>query len=60
MADKNKVPEKYQGNLVGGLFSNKGGTSVADKSKGEVEIHGKIYLTVARRIDDFRKSAEFK
>jgi len=33
---------------------------VADKNKGEVEIHGKVYLTVARRIDDFRKSAEFK
>ena len=33
---------------------------MADKDKGEVEIHGKIYLTVARRIDDFRKSAEFK
>lgn len=32
---------------------------MADKSKGEVEIHGKIYLTVARRIDDFRKSEEF-
>ena len=26
----------------------------ADKSKGEVDIHGKIYLTVARRINDFR------
>ena len=25
----------------------------ADKSKGEVDIHGKIYLTVARRINDF-------
>ena len=33
---------------------------MADKNKGEVEIHGKIYLTVARRIDDFRKSEEFK
>tara|TARA_R100000781_G_scaffold69343_1_gene43623 strand:+ start:763 stop:1419 length:657 start_codon:yes stop_codon:yes gene_type:complete len=33
---------------------------MADKSKGEVEIHGKIYLTVARRIDDFRKSEEFR
>ena len=33
---------------------------MADKSKGEVEIHGKIYLTVARRIDDFRKSEQFK
>jgi hypothetical protein len=33
---------------------------MADKSKGEVEIHGKIYLTVARRIDDFRRSEEFK
>lgn len=29
--------------------------SKADSSKGEVNIHGKIYLTVARRIDDFRK-----
>lgn len=27
----------------------------ADASKGEVSIHGKVYLTVARRIDDFRK-----
>ena len=33
---------------------------MADKNKGEVEIHGKIYLTAARRIDDFRKSEEFK
>jgi hypothetical protein len=33
---------------------------MADKSKGEVEIHGKVYLTVARRIDDFRKSESFK
>ena len=33
---------------------------MADKNKGEVEIHGKVYLTVARRIDDFRKSPEFK
>ncbi len=32
----------------------------ADKSKGEVEIHGKVYLTVARRIDDFRKSTSYK
>lgn len=32
----------------------------ADKSKGEVEIHGKVYLTVARRIDDFRKSVSYK
>ena len=32
----------------------------ADKSKGEVEIHGSIYLTVARRIDDFRKSTSYK
>tara|TARA_R100000700_G_scaffold16046_1_gene22250 strand:+ start:441 stop:1097 length:657 start_codon:yes stop_codon:yes gene_type:complete len=32
---------------------------MADKNKGEVEIHGKVYLTVARRIDDFRKSVEF-
>jgi len=32
----------------------------ADKSKGEVEIHGKVYLTVARRIDDFRKSPAYK
>ena len=39
---------------------NKGGKRIADKSKGEVEIHGKIYLTVARRIDDFRRSEEFK
>ena len=30
--------------------------SKADASKGEVNIHGKVYLTVARRIDDFRKS----
>lgn len=29
--------------------------SKADASKGEVNIHGKVYLTVARRIDDFRK-----
>jgi deoxycytidylate deaminase len=29
---------------------------LADASKGEVNIHGKIYLTVARRIDDFRKA----
>lgn len=28
----------------------------ADSSKGEVSIHGKVYLTVARRIDDFRKA----
>ena len=28
----------------------------ADKSKGEVDIHGKIYLTVARRINDFREA----
>lgn len=33
---------------------------MADKNKGEVEIHGKVYLTVARRIDDFRKSEDFK
>jgi hypothetical protein len=33
---------------------------MADKNKGEVEIHGKVYLTVARRIDDFRKSAELQ
>ena len=33
---------------------------MADKNKGEVEIHGKVYLTVARRIDDFRKSENFK
>ena len=33
---------------------------MADKSKGEVEIHGSTYLTVARRVDDFRKSEEFK
>ena len=33
---------------------------MADKNKGEVEIHGKVYLTVARRIDDFRKSEHFK
>lgn len=33
---------------------------MADKNKGEVEIHGKVYLTVARRIDDFRKSPDFK
>ena len=33
---------------------------MADKNKGEVEIHGKVYLTVARRIDDFRKSETFK
>jgi hypothetical protein len=33
---------------------------MADKNKGEVEIHGKVYLTVARRIDDFRKSESFK
>jgi len=25
------------------------------KDKGEVKIHGKVYLTVARRINDFRK-----
>lgn len=31
----------------------------ADKNKGEVEIHGKVYLTVARRIDDFRKAEQF-
>jgi len=31
----------------------------ADPSKGEVSIHGKVYLTVARRIDDFRKSEKF-
>ena len=31
----------------------------ADKSKGEVEIHGKVYLTVARRIDDFRKASAY-
>lgn len=30
--------------------------SKADASKGEVNIHGKVYLTVARRIDDFRKA----
>lgn len=28
----------------------------ADKSKGEVDIHGKVYLTVARRINDFREA----
>lgn len=28
----------------------------ADASKGEVSIHGKVYLTVARRIDDFRRA----
>lgn len=28
----------------------------ADASKGEVNIHGKVYLTVARRIDDFRRA----
>ena len=33
---------------------------MADKRKGEVEIHGSTYLTVARRVDDFRKSEEFK
>lgn len=33
---------------------------MADKNKGEVNIHGKVYLTVARRIDDFRRSEEFK
>jgi len=33
---------------------------MAEKNKGEVEIHGKVYLTVARRIDDFRKSENFK
>ena len=33
---------------------------MADKNKGEVEIHGKVYLTVARRIDDFRRSENFK
>ena len=33
---------------------------MADKSKGEVEIHGSTYLSVARRVDDFRKSEEFK
>ena len=33
---------------------------MADKDKGEVPIHGKTYLTVARRVDDFRKSEEFK
>lgn len=33
---------------------------MADKNKGEVEIHGKVYLTVARRIDDFRKSEDFR
>ena len=33
---------------------------MADKSKGEVEIHGSTYLTVARRVDDFRKSEDFK
>ena len=33
---------------------------MADKSKGEVESHGSTYLTVARRVDDFRKSEEFK
>ena len=33
---------------------------MADKNKGEVNIHGKVYLTVARRIDDFRRSDEFK
>ena len=33
---------------------------MADKNKGEVDIHGKTYLTVARRIYDFRKSEEFK
>lgn len=31
----------------------------ANKNNGEVEIHGKVYLTVARRIDDFRKSEDF-
>ena len=31
-----------------------------DKNKGEVEIHGSTYLTVARRVDDVRKSEEFK
>lgn len=30
--------------------------SKADASKGEVNIHGKVYLTVARRIDDFRRA----
>ena len=29
---------------------------MANKDRGEVNIHGKIYLTVARRIDDFRVS----
>ena len=33
---------------------------MADKNKGEVEIHGSTYLTVARRVDDFRKSEDFK
>ena len=33
---------------------------MADKDKGEVPIHGKTYLTVARRVDDFRKSEDFK
>ena len=33
---------------------------MAYKDKGEVPIHGKTYLTVARRVDDFRKSEEFK
>jgi len=48
-----------QGALICALV-NKGGKSMADKNKGEVEIHGKVYLTVARRIDDFRKSPDFK
>lgn len=32
----------------------------ANKDKGEVEIHGKVYLTVARRIKDFRDSEHYK
>jgi hypothetical protein len=31
----------------------------ASKNTGEVAIHGKVYLTVARRIDDFRKTEDF-
>lgn len=32
----------------------------ANKDKGEVEIHGKVYLTVARRIKDFRDSEQYE
>lgn len=32
----------------------------ANKDKGEVEIHGKVYLTVARRIKDFRDSERYE